>query len=373
RRSSSGGGGAIDGSPGARGSWAVDENNVEGYFQVNFAGSAGSLPFEANLGARYIRTATKSFASAIDRSQSIDNVYSDFLPSASVNLHPAEDWVVRLGAARVIARTPLDELRAGGTIGALSDLEIATPDTPVPTIFGGNGNPLLDPFAANQFDVSLEWYFADEALAAVAYYYKDVDTYIGYAPNMTVIPDVGVLVTSTGEIVLRDVTVSNNSPVNGEGGYIHGVELTFKTPFHGLPGELANFGVNATAAFTDTNISEFTPVLNPFDLGGLAKVTANAELWYSAHGVDALVGLSHHSDFSVVTSWESSQINGLEAENFLYFSLAYAVTDNVRFRIQGNNLTNQPWVTNRASNEPNALYRHDVFGRTFNFDVSVTF
>ena len=368
-----GGGDAVDGSPGARGTWAVDEQNIEAYFQVNFAGQAGSLPFDANLGARYLNIDTQSYASALDKSQSLDNSYSDFLPSASVNFYPAEDWVVRLGAARVIARTPLDDLRAGATIGALNGLTIVNETDAVPVVFGGNGNPKLDPFAANQFDISLEWYFTDEALAAVAYYYKDVDTYIGYAANTTTFVDTPVLVTSTGETVLRDVTVSNNAPVNGEGGYIQGVEVTFKTPFSFLPGELGNLGFNGTTAFADTNLAELTPVTNPFALGGLAKITANAELWYSAHGIDALFGWSHHSPFTVVTAWESSQINRLQAEDFLYFSVSYRVTDNVSLRAQGNNLTNQPWIVNRASNDPNSLYRNDNFGRTFNFDVTVTF
>ena len=47
-------------------------------------------------------------------------------------------------------------------------------------IHGSGGNPLLDPFLANQFDLSYECYFGPEAWFAMAVFYKDVESHIGY-------------------------------------------------------------------------------------------------------------------------------------------------------------------------------------------------
>ena len=47
------------------------------------------------------------------------------------------------------------------------------------TANGRRRNPLLEPYKANQFDLSYEWYFHDESMFAAALYYKDLKTLIG--------------------------------------------------------------------------------------------------------------------------------------------------------------------------------------------------
>ena len=156
---------------------------------------------------------------------------------------------MRVGLARVIARPPLDELRASRSLWN---------ETPPPT--GSGGNPLLDPFIANQADVSFEWYFAPEALAAVAVFYKDVDTHIGY---------------NTQPVTIDGTTYAVTGPFNGDGGGIAGAELTFQTPF-AQSGVLRNFGVYMNYAFVDTDVKEFYPVTDPLPVEGYAENTGDA-------------------------------------------------------------------------------------------------
>jgi iron complex outermembrane receptor protein len=40
------------------------------------------------------------------------------------------------------------------------------------------GNPNLDPYRANQYDATLEWYFAPQSILSVDFFYKDISTYI---------------------------------------------------------------------------------------------------------------------------------------------------------------------------------------------------
>ena len=50
-------------------------------------------------------------------------------------------------------------------------------------VSGGNrtvtgGNPVLEPFRADDRRPELEWYFAEESLLALALFYKDIDTFV---------------------------------------------------------------------------------------------------------------------------------------------------------------------------------------------------
>ena len=83
----------------------------------------------------------------------VNRSYDDWLPSANVALDVTSNFVVRLAAARVMARPQLGNLSPGGSINTTGQLSITT------------GNPLLDPFRANTLDASFEWYFAPESRA----------------------------------------------------------------------------------------------------------------------------------------------------------------------------------------------------------------
>src|SRR5690606_11456521 len=103
----------------------------------------------------------------------IDNDYTDVLPSLNIAFDMGDDLVMRVAAARVRARA--DYNRIAPTI---------TSTTPL-LLTGTGGNPSLDPYRADQFDVSFEWYFAPESLLSAAFFYKDLQSYIvnGTAPE----------------------------------------------------------------------------------------------------------------------------------------------------------------------------------------------
>jgi hypothetical protein len=46
-----------------------------------------------------------------------------------------------------------------------------------------------------------------------------------------------------------------------------------------------------------------TPTYNPLPAVGLAKFTSQFDLWYSGHGVDARIGIKHHSPQTVIFGW----------------------------------------------------------------------
>lgn len=331
--------------------WTVQEKVYEGYGKLNFAadGPAGAW-VTGNIGARVVHTETDSeglqqnTASAFVAA-TVSNDYTDFLPSANAKLDFGGGKIVRLGLAKVIARPPLDELRASRSLSNWS------PWT------GSAGNPNLKPFEATQFDASAEYYFRPEALVAVSYYYKDVDSYIGWKQT---------------PVVFGGQTYTVASPANGGSGHIQGVELTFQTPFFFLPGPFDKFGIYSNYAYVESNLKEFSPANNPLRMTGLAKNTATVDLWYANGPVEARLGWKYHSPMTVIYGWNGSDLQTLESEKTLDFSSSYKISESISVRLQVNNLTNETLRMYR-DNDPNRIGRYDSYGRRYLMDVTFKF
>src|SRR3546814_19865191 len=92
------------------------------------------------------------------------------LPSFNVNLHPTDNIILRGAIAKVITRPTLGSLTPGGSVDQFN-FRITS------------GNPFLEPYRATTFDLAAEWYFAPGAIASVALFAKDIDSFpIGPVP-----------------------------------------------------------------------------------------------------------------------------------------------------------------------------------------------
>jgi TonB-dependent receptor len=204
--------------------------------------------------------------------------------------------------------------------------------------------------------VSFEYYFAKEALAAVAVFYKDVDSHIGY---------------TTEPVTIDGVTYAVTGPFNGDGGPISGVEVTFQTPFSFVDA-LRHFGIYMNYAYVNTEVKEFYPAPNPLPIEGYAENTATADLWFNNAGWEARLGYKYHSPFSIIAGWNGSDVRTLGEETILDFSTSYQVNDAFGIRFQVNNLTNEPLRITR-DNSVDRLGSYDVYGRRAMLDFTFKF
>ena len=329
--------------------WQVEEDVLEGYLKLDF----GTAAMSGNIGVRFVdvNTASSGFESVAGGPLNwitIDNDYSEALPSLNLNFFRSEQHIVRVGAGRVMARPPLDELRAF--------INRDDPEVTPPPLTAWGGNPKLDPFLAWQVDLSSEWYFAEEALFAVAVYYKDVDSHIGY---------------STVPIELEGDTYLLSGPGNGDGGKISGIEVTFQTPFYFIPA-LQNFGIYSNYAYVDSDIKEFYPATNPLDASGIAENTATLDLWYSSSNFEGRLGYKYHSAYSLIYGWTGSDVRTLEPEGIVGLSLSYQINEQMGLRFQANNLTDEALRIYRDNNS-NRLGRYDEYGRSYLLDFTYGF
>ena len=95
--------------------------------------------------------------------------YSNWLPSLNVKVELTDELLLRFAAAKAMARPNFADLGANITLSAnLTSEGEASQDAGNPPqvqdyelTLDSTQNPYLDPMESTQFDVSLEWYYAE--------------------------------------------------------------------------------------------------------------------------------------------------------------------------------------------------------------------
>lgn len=330
-------------------SWVVTERTMAGYGQADF--EYGRLL--GNVGLRVIQTDdTSSSVRRVFTATTPDtlepftakNSYTDFLPSLNLTYEASDSLQFRLGLAKTIARPSIDDLNAG----------FQAFDFGVPQAFGGN--PELEPFRANQVDLSAEYYFGEGGLFAVTGFYKDLKTYI---------------TTATQQVDIDGVTYEFFQPVNGNGGSIKGFEVTFQKQFSELPEPFDGFGVYANYAFVDSSIEvsrNFSD--NVLGLIGLSKHTGTATIYYYKNGFEARASYNYRSSNPFVV--DGGGFETVDDAGYLDGQISYEFLDGFSVILQGVNLTN---TANRTylGNSTSQRGRFEEFGRTFYAGVRAQF
>ncbi|MCH1925356.1 TonB-dependent receptor [Shewanella sp. C32] len=324
--------------------WNVKETNSALYLMFGLSGELGYIPYTGNIGVRYVRTeSTSSGFDQVPGTESVvpvsfDHDYDEILPSLNLRFSVTEDSQIRLGLSRAMSRPPLVEMRSGLGLNQSSTVNTAS-----------KGNPLLNPFVANQVDLGYEYYFADDAAFTVQLFFKDLKTHIGQ---------------STSTMNVAGVDYQLTAPVNGDGGQIRGFELLYQQAFTMLPEPFDGLGIYANYSYTNSNVKEFEPADNPLSLGGLSKNVGNLTLWYSKYDVDAKVSYNYRSEYTRVGSWDPSELYTIGSEATVDASISYQLTENFKVMLQGQNLTNEA-STSYFDNDPSRPRGYAEWGRRY--------
>ncbi len=98
--------------------------------------------------------------------------YDLLLPNLDFRMELTPDIVLRFSTSDTMTRPNYGDIQGGQTINTLVRIDEGT---------GNRGNPALLPFESANYDLSFEWYYADDSYAAVGYFLKDVENFIGTA------------------------------------------------------------------------------------------------------------------------------------------------------------------------------------------------
>ncbi|WP_369060296.1 TonB-dependent receptor [Caulobacter sp. 73W] len=326
----------------------VEETDKGLFAQADFNTTFADMTVRGNVGVRYARTDIDSSGFLDTNYVTVKNKYDDILPSFNLAIEPRDDLVVRLGAAKVMSRPALGDLTPGGSLST-------------PTRRVSYGNPMLNPFRATNFDLSVEWYFQSEGLLAAAVFYKDIDSFITTVTEMVPWRSLGLpdsLLVGTPASPDEDFEVTRK--VNGAGGSLHGIELQYQQPFTFLPGIGKDFGFIGNFTYVDSEVDYGAYGKNR--LTGQSKYAFNTTLYYEKGPMQARVSGAYRSQYLLAyPGGNNNSEEGVRSTFNLDASASYQITDNLTASIEALNLTdayNDRYVdeTNRVSN-----YRH--FGR----------
>ncbi|MEL7044672.1 MAG: TonB-dependent receptor, partial [Pseudomonadota bacterium] len=313
----------------AQNTFSGEEETLALYGEITFEFD----DFLFNAGVRYIDTEQTStgFQVANDFSTPIEvsNSYSELLPSMSMRYEVRPDVIIRSAYSKSLTRPTLNDLRVAESFGGIDESGGS----------GSRGNPELDPFTSDNFDIGAEWYFADEGLVALNFFYKNID---GLIVSSTSTEDREFLSQVTGELVTGPIIFTQ--PTNGGPAEVTGVEFIVQSRFDFLPGAFSNFGgiFNYTYAHSDAAFEEGDDSSDVAAIPGLSEDSFNAILYYDDGKLDGRLAYAYRGDFvqSLASSFGVPSFQNARGQ--LDFSANYSLTDTFTLQFQALNLTEEP-------------------------------
>ena len=342
----------------------VKEETLAGYFKVNFEAADGRV--SGNLGVRYVTTDQASFGNVPDLTtvrynpstvqttvestpSYYDRSYDEWLPSFNLRYDISDEVVVRFGAARVLSRP---------------DLTILSPSTNIniQTASVSAQNPQVNPYLADQLDVSLEWYMGNGGVLAIAPFAKFIDSFIVAATNEMQLTYLNEL---TGQN--ETITAIVSQPDNGIGSDMYGFEINWIQPLDFLVEGLGFIYNTTIVQASDIQFAENGAVL---PLPGLSEVSYNAIAYYENSRFGARLAYNYRDGFVEVSNTNFNNAIEVDSYDQLDFAANLAVTESISLRLEALNITDSVLTKNNGIGI--VRFVQDV-GRRITFGVHARF
>jgi TonB-dependent receptor len=360
----------------------VRERITSGFLMASFDTKDNfPIPIRGDAGVRYVHTQQLSVGyvpvaapagalyPSVGQRAELSRSYDDWLPSANIVFDLTPNLLLRGSAASVLSRAELGALAGTSTVGTV---------TRTATV----NNPLLDPIRANTLDAGLEWYFMRGSLFSVAYFHKNIGTYIQSTSTLVPFSELGLpnsLLDGSPAAPsdLFTVTRQNNTP----GGKLSGFEVNFQTPLKFLPGFLSNLGVLSSYTRVTSKIDYILQSVNGVpsltttaDLIGLSKNTASGTLYYEDKRFSIRSTANYRDGYirQIPSGANDSDVLGNKSTLYVDASASFNITEHVTLIAEATNLTNERNKLYIDSVRQDPLYESTI-GRTFTLGANVKF
>lgn len=333
--------------------YAINEKAYGGYGLAKFGGDG----WRGNVGVRVIKTEQTSDGFIIGGANpeftnpfggftpsTAKRSYTDILPSANLSVDLSDQVVLRFAAGKTMTRPDFVDITPGVDLNGT-------------LLTGRGGDPNLDPYRANQYDLSIEWYPDRETIVALAAFYKDIQSYIVNTTSTETLPGVfvpgsqpaGCVAAGGGNPNLFNCPYQINRRSNGDGGRNQGFEFQVSRPIWGGFGAVANY------TYSDAKASNGDPI------PGNSKHSLNLTGYFENDLVSARVSYNYRSKFFIdidrAAPLNQASLSSLDA------SLSINVTENIALTADAINLTNEEIVQYSGTRDrPRAIYDN---GRQF--------
>ncbi len=377
----------------------VNEETSSVYLQSALYFEIADMPVDVNLGVRYEKTDVVSdvIQSVEDRivwsnptewqlrnipgeDQAVffEGEHDVTLPSIDIKVEVTDDIIARMSMGKTITRAPLGDLVG---IRSLSS-------SPKPgSRNGSQGNTNLLPFESSNFDLSVEYYYADASYVSIGYFSKNVKNFITNTTTGTEVEGlrdpiagpraaqaVSDLVLASGDpsfipadgdvwqqiidngggvfdpITGNTVVFQNsddplivwdiNQPTNGDTRKVDGIEFAVQHMF-GESGFGSAFNFTVVDGDVEFDVESFGP---QSPLEGLSD-SANLNVFYEKDGLSVKVTYAWRSDYLIGVGQAQGSSEGPPQFGKEYaqtdISVNYDVTDELTVFFEGINLTNE--------------------------------
>ncbi|RRN81121.1 TonB-dependent receptor [Pseudoxanthomonas sp. SGD-10] len=352
-------------------SYRVTEKTWTGYVELEMAGER----WDANAGVRLVKTRTTAQAWDAKITKIVENgawnytatyaepssIYqtSDYtyaLPSANFSWHFSDDLLLRLGAAKTMARPAVSTLAPTNTTESVSWGEFTQ-------IYGGNAE--LKPYTANQADASLEWYFAENSIFNFAVYYKKIKNQIttSWEPGEDI--GVGPILDAAGNAITDGPTLFNiMRPINGDHAKVHGYEIGAQHFWDNGFGVRAQYTRNWSSSWVD---GEERP------LEGIAPSVYSLGVMYERGPWSAGVTADRTDGFVTATNVLGAGFNEVaDPITWVTAHVSYEYDKHLTFSLEGRNLLDEA-NTYSINGNPLLSQGYYRYGRGITLGVSYRF
>ena len=339
------------------------EKTYTGWAIADYAFPVGSIKIDGGLGVRVVKTKATSIGTQFNSNGTITPIstgtdYTRVLPSVNLRAQFTDRFQARLAFSKGIARPNFDQLSTNVNLG--NALQV-NPVTGRPG--ASSGNPLLNPIESDNYDVTLEWYFAQAGSLTAGLFYKKVD---------------GFLASGTVPRTFNNVSYDLSTTVNSGDGEVKGVEIGYQQFFDFLPGLLSGFGIQANYTYVDSSVS------NPFATAGTSIPESVPLEKLSKHSYN-LIGLYEKGPLTarLAWNWRSSyldQTTGSGANGIPQFARPYASLDasvsvnlneHIALSVDAVNLNNRMNVLYIGT--PTAPLQYQLNDRRFGLSIRATY
>lgn len=331
--------------------YSFEEEVLAAYGQAVWRGQRYALI----AGLRYERTET-----SVERPRGgvlvkRENSYSDLLPSITGYYDVSDRVKIRAAYYKALGRpNPLD--LAGAEV-------VSTGSDGAPQLT--RGNPDLTARKADNFDLSVEYYFpGDQGLASFAVFNKEISDEIFSFTDMEMIDGVSTRVTQARNVAAARVRGFEASLVQNR--------LTF------LPGPLADFGYTANFTYIDGEVDVTGPggtTLRKSRLLQQPKTIVNASLFYKRGPFEGRATYARSSRFLTSLATSASDVQDREDAPYQQVDLSarYDLTTTLQLTAEARNVGNTRRRNNQTAAEGDLLRDYNIYGRTFFVGVAFRF
>ncbi|WP_440903394.1 TonB-dependent receptor [Catenovulum sp. SX2] len=310
--------------------YEIVEETLAAYIDLTSQFEVAGMLLDANFGVRMVDTSTTSTGYVeVDGKVlpiEVEHDYSNFLPAMNLALEAMDDLIVRLGITRSMTRPSLTKLSPG------------KPTFRYIEGFATVGNPKLNPYVSNNFDLALEWYFDEEALFGATLFYKDIETYIRSTQEDKLIDPVYYPAIEADPNFDPRISVdpytkayTHFSSGNGKGTDINGIELIYQQPLNFLPGLLSNTGI----------VANYTKV-HSGELVGVSENSYNFTFYYEEEDFGGRISVNSRDDYFLeVPGFTGNAQSAATGPTHVDFSSFYNITENMTVSFEIINLTDE--------------------------------